>query len=637
MREYHGRTLHLDLTTGSTWDEDLSPGDVRRYLGSRGINARILWNQVKPGVEPLGAENVLIFGAGTLTGTGTPSTGRTTVTTKSPATGLYLKSSAGGKWGMALRSAGYSNLVIYGQAPSPVYIDIKGRDVAILSADDLWGADVRETTRILEADAGDRKVEVACIGPAGENLVKMAAIMMSTYSAAGRGGSGAVMGSKNLKAIRVSGEERVRVQDREQLDYWIDKVREGLANAPSAKQKTLYGTAASMSALNELRVLPTYNFQRGYFEDAYKLSGQYLVEAGYLKRRMSCYSCPVACHRYTEVDEGEYAGTYAGGPEYETLAAFGAGCGISDTEVVLKANELCNIYGLDTISTASAVQWLIESNLRGVLSPVQQDGLKLEWGDADTVLELVQRIAFRDLLAEGVRTAAAEVGHGSEKWAVEAKGLEQSRVETRSAKGYALGFAVNPRGPDHLHSQPIAEFGMRPLGVDLIEHITGSREYANPYMTAKRADIVVYHEDWYAAVDSLGLCSFPTTADFAILPEMMAGLLTAVTGIKVSVDDMLHAGRRILTLEKCFNVREGATRTDDRLPWRLMHEESPDREGAVNSPAELDGMLEEYYKLHGWDAATSWPRRETLEALDLGDVADELDRLGKLPAGNSVV
>lgn len=649
QRDYHGRTLHVDLTTGSTWIEDLGPGDVSRYLGSRGINARILWDEVKPGAEPLGPENVLIFGAGTLTGTGAPSTGRTTVTTKSPATGLYLKSSAGGKWGMALRSAGYNNLIIYGRAPSPVFIDINGsgnsrgngRDVVILPADDLWGMDVREVTDWLEDDglrpraAGERKAEVACIGPAGENLVKMAAIMMSTYSAAGRGGSGAVMGSKNLKAIRVSGAERVRVQDRELLNHWIDRVREGLANAPSSKQKTLYGTAASMSALNELRVLPTYNFQRGYFEEAYKLSGQYLVEAGYLKRRMSCYSCPVACHRYTEVDDGEYAGTYAGGPEYETLAAFGAGCGVSDTEVVLKANELCNIYGLDTISTASAVQWLIESNVRGVLSRAQQDGLKLEWGDADTVLKLVQRIALRegigDLLAEGVRTAAAEVGHGSEKWAVEAKGLEQSRVETRSAKGYALGFAVNPRGPDHLHSQPIAEFGMRPLGVDLIERITGSREYANPYLTAKRAEIVVYHEDWYAAVDSLGLCSFPTTADFAILPEMMAGLLSAVTGITLSVDDMLHAGRRILTLEKCFNVREGATRADDRLPWRLMHEESPDREGAINSPAELDGMLDEYYELHGWDTASSWPRRETLEALDLGDVADELDRLGKLP------
>jgi aldehyde:ferredoxin oxidoreductase len=550
-------------------------------------------------------------------------------------TGLYLKTSAGGKWGAALKFAGYDSLVVHGRASSPVTIDIDEDQVQINPARHLWGLDVRETTLALQKEAGDRKVEVACIGPAGENLVKMAALMMSTYSAAGRGGAGALMGSKNLKAVVTSGRKRVEVHDRERLDYWIEKVREGLANAPSAKQKTLYGTSGALPAINELGILPTKNFQGGYFEDAYKLSGQYLVEAGYLKRRMSCYSCPVACHRYTEVDEGEYAGSYSGGPEYETLAVFGAGCGISDTEVVLKANELCNIYGLDTISTGSVVQWLIESNVRGVLSEEQRDGLNLEWGDAETLLELIRRIAYRqgvgDLLAEGVRAAASEVGRGSEKWAVEAKGLEQSRVETRSAKGYALAFAVNPRGPDHLHAQPIAEFGIRPLGVDLVERITGSREYANPYLTDKRAEIVVYHEDWYAGVDSMGLCSFPTTADFAISPEIMAGLLSAAVGTEMTEEELLKAGRRIVTLEKCFNVREGATRVDDRLPWRLMHEESPDREGAINSPEELNQMLDEYYRLHGWDLETSWPMRETLESLDLSHVADELVRLDKLP------
>lgn len=638
MRAYQGRILHVDLSTGRIWVERLTLDMIRRYLGSRGVNAATLWKSLKPGTDPLGPDNVLIFGTGTLTGTRAPSSGRTTVTTKSPATGLYLKTSAGGKWGAALKFAGYDNLVVHGRASQPVYIDIDQDQVQILPAHHLWGLDVRETTQALQAAAGERKIEVTCIGPAGENLVKMAAIMMSTYSAAGRGGAGAVMGSKNLKAIAVSGRRRVGIHDKDRFKNWTDQVREGLANAPSVKQKTLYGTSGSLAALNELRILPTRNFQGGYFEEAYKLSGQYLVEAGYLKRRLSCYSCSIACHRYTEVDEGTYAGSQSGGPEYETLAAFGAGCGISDTEVVLRANELCNLFGLDTISTASVIQWLIESNERGVLSEAQRDGLDPVWGNGEAVLELIQRIAFRqgvgDLLAEGVRAAASEIGRGTEKWAVEAKGLEQSRVETRSAKAYALAFAVNPRGPDHLHSQPIAEFGIRPLGVDLIERITGSREYANPYMTEKRAEIVVYHEDWYAAVDSLGFCSFPTTADFVISPEIMAGFMSAAVGADITEDEMLHAGRRIVTLEKCFNVREGATRADDRLPWRLMHEESPDREGAINSPEELNKMLDEYYTLHGWDLETSWPTRETLESLDLSSVADELDRLGRLPSAS---
>jgi len=635
MPGIQGRILHVDLSTGKTGVEPLGMDRIRKYLGSRGINAEMLWRYLEPGMDPLSPENVLIFGAGTLTGTKAPSTGRTTITTKSPETGFYLKSTAGGNWGYKLKRAGFDNIVVHGRADEPVYIDIHDGQVQILPAGDLWGKDVRETTQILEDRGGDRKLEVACIGPAGENGVKFAAIMLSTYFAAGRGGVGTVMGSKNLKAIVVSGSQPIEVHDRDWLNDWIEEVRQGIANAPSARTKTLYGTSGSMAAFSELGILPTCNFQRGKFDSAYKLSGQYLVEAGYMKRRKSCYSCPIACHRYTVVDEGKYKGTHAGGPEYETAAAFGAGCGITNTEAVLKANELCNIYGLDTISTAGVIQWLIECNVREVLNEANRDGLNLYWGNEDAVIELIHRIAFRqgvgDILAEGVRSAARQIGGDSWKWAIEAKGLEQSRVETRSAKGYALAFAVNPRGPDHLHAQPIAEFGIRPLGVDLIERITGDAKYANPLMTEKRAEIVVYHEDWYCAVDSLGLCSFPTTADFAILPDMMAGLLTATLGFEVTEEGMLEAGRRILTLEKCFNVREGATREDDRLPWRLMHEENPERPGLRNSPEELSGMLDEYYDLHGWDRETSWPTRATLEALDLEDVADQLEQMGKLP------
>lgn len=635
MAGIQGKILHIDLSKGKTWVEPLEMDRIRKYLGSRGLNVEMLWRYLEPGVDSLSPENVLIFGAGTLTGTKTPSSGRTTITTKSPATGLYLKTSAGGNWGYKLKKAGFDNIVVYGRAEEPVYIDIHEGQVQILPAGELWGKDVRETTQILEERGVDRKLEVACIGPAGENGVKFAAIMLSTYFAAGRGGAGAVMGSKNLKAITVSGSQPIEVHDRAQLDEWIKKVREGIANAPSAKTKTLYGTSGSMAAFSELGILPSYNYQRGQFEGAYKLSGQHLVEAGYMKRRKSCYSCPIACHRYTEVDEGKYKGSHAGGPEFETSAAFGPGCGISNTAAVLRANELCNIYGLDTISTASVIQWLIESNEREVLDEKQRDGLELIWGNEDAVIELIHRIAFRrgvgDMLAEGVRSAAKQVGQDSWKWAIEAKGLEQSRVETRSAKGYALAFAVNPRGPDHLHTQPIAEFGIRQGGIDLVERITGDAKYANPLMTEKRAEIIVYHEDWYCAVDSLGLCSFPTTADFAILPDMMAGLLTATLGIEITEEGMLEAGRRNLTFEKAFNVREGATRSDDRLPWRLMNEENPDRPGLRNSPEELNGMLDEYYELHGWDRETSWPTRETLDELDLKDVADQLERMDKLP------
>jgi len=625
--------LHVDLTSGKIWREELSSDDVRKYFAGRGGNAYLLWRYAHEGVDPLGPENPLIFGVGILTGTNAPCSGRTTVTTKSPATLLGVKNSMGGAWGAALRFAGYHHLVIHGAANSPVYLHITDNLVEIRPADALWGKDVRETTRLLSST--EEGAQVACIGPAGENLVSMAAIMGSTYNAAARGGPGAVMGAKKLKAIVVSGRQAVSVADPTRFRQLVSQVRQAIAHTPSARQKYMYGTSGSLAAINELRALPTRNFQRGYFPEAGRLTGQYLVEKGYLKRRVGCYACPVACHRYTEVDTGPYAGTFSGGPEYETVAALGAGTCVSDTEAILKANELCNIYGLDTISVGSAIQFLMECNERGILSPEQTGGLNLAWGNGEAVVALVRMIAFREgignLLAQGVRNAALALGHGSEQWAIESKGLEQSRVETRSAKGYALAFAVNPRGPDHLHAQPIAEFGFRPLGVKLIERITGDAKYANPYIADKRAEIVIWHEDMYAAGDGLGLCSFPTTADFTIDPELAAGLFSAATGMDMTADELLRTGRRIVTLEKCYNVREGATRAHDRLPWRLMHEESPDREGAINSEEEMNRMLDEYYTLHGWDPVTSWPREETLRGLGLGYIADELKRTGRLP------
>lgn len=359
-----------------------------------------------------------------------------------------------------------------------------------------------------------------------------------------------------------------------------------------------------------------------------------MVEDGYLKRRVACYSCPIGCHRYVEVEEGKYHGTYTGGPEYETMGSLGAGCGVSDVEAVIEANSLCNRYGLDTISTGSVIQWLMECHQREL--EFGREGLDLAWGNGDTVVELVKRIAFRegigDLLGKGVKRASEEMGQDSYKWAVQAKGLEQSRLETRSSYSYALAFAVNPRGPDHLMTEPEAEFGFTPEARAVIERITGSEEYADPRAMDKRAEIVRWHEDVYAMTECLGVCVFTSTAWYFMSPERMADLYTAAVGVQLDAEQLMRLGRKIVTLEKCFNVREGATREDDKLPWRLMHEELPGFEGkdAINSREKMNKMLDEYYALHGWDRETSWPRRETLEALALSDVADQLERTGKL-------
>jgi aldehyde:ferredoxin oxidoreductase len=650
---FAGKLLRVNLTTGEITPKPLDEEKVLKYLGARGFNARLLWELVPPGVEPLGPENVLIFGTGTLTGTSSPTSGRTTVSCKGPATGLYLKTSVGGHWGAELKFAGYDYLVIEGRAAKPVYLLIRDGGVEIRDAAELWGKDVRETTQSIEHALEDPDVQVACIGPAGENRVLFASIMMNYYNAAARGGVGAVMGSKNLKAVAVRGHGRIRVARPKEFRRAVMEAVEASYQDFSAKTSYLYGTSASVGVINELGSFPSFNFRSGRIDNAEKISGPYLVEAGYLKRRMGCNACIFSCHRYCEITSGPHTGAYGGGPEYETMSALGAGCGTVDVELVIKANELCNIYGMDTISAGSVVQWAMEGYERGVITDKDTGGIRLQWGNPEAILSLLEQVArrrgFGATLAGGVRQAAKSIGRGSERWAVEAKGLEQSRVETRTAFGYALAFAVNPRGPDHLHTQVLAEFGTRPGGRALVAKITGDERYAFPRTLEKRADIVRWHEDCYAATDAVGLCSFATTARYGVTPELLARMLSAATGVDFfESESLLLAGRRIMNLEKAFNVREGATRKDDHLPYRLMNEvlappsgKGDDRsapaagrpdpvEEQINSRPYLDRMLDEYYELHGWDKATGLPRCKTLGDLDLGDVAAELDRMGKL-------
>lgn len=627
-----GDILFVDLSTGKFERRPFTVELAARDIGGRGYNAALLWERVPRGADPLGPDNILAFGVGPLTGTSAPSSGRTTVTAKGPATNLYLKTSVGGAWGGCLRFAGYSFVVLTEQADHPVYLWIDDDKLELRDARGLWGKDVRETEHAIQEELGDSNIKIAAIGPAGENRVMFAAIMCSNYNAAARGGIGAVMGSKNLKAIAVRGTQAVAVAEPARFQESVKHAWDLYHAQTGALNTHLYGTSGGVQAINALGVFPSYNYQESSFEHADKISGQYLAEAGYLKRRVGCYSCPMSCHRYAEVKAGPYAGASTGGPEYESFGALGAGCGVSDTEAVVKANELCNIYGLDTISTGSAIQWLMECHQREL--DFDRDGLDLSWGNGQTLVELVRRIALRqgigDLLALGVKRASEKMGQGSADWAVQAKGLEQSRVETRSAFSYALAFAVNPRGPDHLMTETLAEFGFSPEMVDVIAKITGDKKYATPYLTEKRPEIVRWHEDVYAVTDSLGLCVFGSTAQYYLTPELMAELFSATVGIPSDESRIMRLGRRIVTMERCFNTREGATRADDLLPKRMRTESLKGCEGrvAINSPEVMDPLLDQYYSLHGWDVATGCPTRSTLESLDLATWAEALEPLG---------
>lgn len=626
------RILNVDLTEGRKWVEEMPLEESVKFLGGRGVGAKLLYERLPAKADPLGPENLLIFSPGALAGTSAPCSGRTSVTCKGPATGLYLKSSVGGHWGAALRYAGWNHLALSGAAGEPSYLWIDDDRVEIRDAVHLWGEGTRAAERMIKEEIGDEEIQVAVIGPAGENRVLFADLMVSRYNAAGRGGVGAVMGSKNLKAIAVRGTQGVRVARPQEFFDLTSRVRWELTQDSGTTSLADYGTSGSAIALNEIHMMPAYNFTQSQIDGVERLSGQYLVDEGYLTGRVACHACSTGCHRYVVNRSGPFAGVDDSGPELETVMALGAECGIADTESVLKANMLCNDAGMDTVSVGHVISWAIESALAGLLTEEQTDGLTLAWGDGHLQHELIHRIAHRqgflgDLLAQGTRRAAEVIGGDSWKWAIQAKGLEGSAVDTRVAKSYALAFAVNPRGPDHLMTETYAEFGVTEEARKLIEKISGDEKYANPLLTEKRAEIVRWHEDTYAATECLGLCVFTSTAAFAVTPANMAEMFTLGLGVETSEEALMEAGHRVVTLERCFNVREGARRDHDRLPWRQMYEPvaSGPNAGMTTSPEELDGMLDRYYELHGWDTATAIPTPDTLRALGLESLVSDLE------------
>ena len=625
------RVLNVDLTGGRVWTEELPVDDLVLYLGGRGLASKILYERTRQGVDPLGPDNLLILTSGTLTGTNAPSSGRTSITTKSPVTKLYLKVSVGGHVGAELRYAGWDHLVIAGAAATPKYLWIHDGKAEIRDAAGLSGKGTRECDSMLKQELADEEIQTAVIGPAGENRVMFSCVICSRYNSASRGGIAAVFGSKNLKAIAVRGHGSLSLEDGKAYYELASQMRHALAGDSGSDSLYNWGTAGSIPGLGEMGMLASRNFTATSIEGSEKLSGQYLVDEGYLIGRESCFACSTACHRYARTLSDRWGRVQESGPELETALSLGSECGITDTDSVLVANEICNDLGMDTISAGHVISWAMECYERGLLDQAKTDGLELRFGNAAAQHELLKRIAqrqgaFADLLAEGTRHASQELGGESWKWAIQAKGLEQSAVDTRMAKSYALAFAVNPRGPDHLMTETFAEFGLSKEARDVIRKITGDEKYANPRLLEKRAEIVDWHERVYAASEALGFCVFTSTAAFAVNPENMAQLMTLGLGVPMDEDKLMQAGSRIVNIERCFNIREGATTKDDALPWRMMNEKVPSgpSEGMITDRAMLDNLLGQYYAQHGWDPKTGAPLLSTLSALGLAQICGDV-------------
>ena len=625
-----GQMLWVDLTHGKVEKRPVERELLNGYLGGRGINAKLLWELTDKGLDPLSSENPLIFGTGTLGGTFAPNSGRMTITCKSPATHLYLKTNVGSHFAPELKFAGYDFIVLLGRAPHPAYLWIDDEKVEIRDARHLWGMDTRTTDRLIKEELEDDQIKVAMIGPAGENLVNFAGIMVSIYRTAGRGGAGAVMGSKNLKAIAVRGTGGIKVADPDRFAEVALTARRALREDEYCWTRSFrFGTAQGIMGANEGGALPHRNFQDGFIPDAYKISGEYVSEK--FAHPEACSACVLHCGRFSRVRSGPYAGTYTAGPEYETLASLGSKCDITDTAAIIKGNEICNLMGMDTISAGSMVSFMMECNERGLLKDHDLGGLDLSWGNAETMLSLLEMIAHRkgigDLLANGSRIAAAKIGPGAEDFAIQAKGLEQSMVDLRGSMAYALAFALNPRGPDHLTTECLAEFGYTPEVRRLAIEVGGSEKAVDPLSSVGKPKLVAWHEDIYCVSDCLGICVFTDTWSYTRVNfTNLAAMFETATGIPMSVDEIRNRGEKIVTLERAFNLREGRTCRDlDVLPPR-MFEPSPSlkRGEATLTREKLDRMLSEYYQLRGWDAKSGVPPVKVLRELGLDFVEEAL-------------
>ncbi|HEY3364088.1 MAG TPA: aldehyde ferredoxin oxidoreductase family protein [Symbiobacteriaceae bacterium] len=600
MFAYKGQILRVNLATGSITREPIDPKAARQYIGCRGLGTWYMMKEVNPKVDALSPDNKLIFLTGPLTGTAAPAGGRFEVVTKSPLTGCIAASNSGGYWGPELKYAGFDGIIFEGKAEKPVYLWINDGEVELRSAEKVWGKDVPKTTEMLRAET-DPDAKVSCIGPAGENLVLLAVIMNDHNRAAGRSGVGAVMGSKNLKAVVVRGTGAVEVSDPDGFEDVMARHRTQLAeHGVTGQGLPTYGTMVLVNILNSVGGFPVNNFRdSGTWSKAEQISGEALKDQ-YLVRNKGCFGCNIDCGRVTKIPSGPYAGM-GEGPEYEAGWSYGADCGVSDLAAICKANFLCNELGMDPISLGSTIACAMELYENGHVS-LKETGKPVMFGDADAIVELTRATAYREgfgnLLAEGSYRLASKFGHPELSMSV--KKQEIPAYEPRAIQGIGLNYATSNRGGCHVRGYMISP------------EVLGIPEKLDMQSTAEKPAWVKAFQDVTASVDSAGLCLFVT---FGIGAPEVTEQLNVATGFEYTVEEVLKAGDRVYNLERQFNLLAGLRKEDDTLPKRILKDglKFGPQKGKVNRLAE---MLPEYYKARGWDA-DGRPTKAKLEELDL--------------------
>jgi aldehyde:ferredoxin oxidoreductase len=605
MRGYGGRVLFVDVTTGASRVEPVSETMARELLGGNGFAARLLVDHVPPGIDAYDPANAVIFAVGPVTDTTVPGNSRACVAGKSPLTGLFFDSTFGGRFPATMKRTGFDAIVITGRADEPVYVKVTEAGAELRAARSLWGGTTRETVQAIHAaEGGD--ADVMAIGPGGERLVRFSA--MGSYwknreAFAGRGGLASVLGSKRVKAVVVAGTRKTEVADPAALKALLEQQREPLKTG--TKALSTYGTPFLVKPINTLGALGSYNLRGEVFAEAVAISGEEM-HAHMHDRDTTCLKCPVACGKQYEVREGELAGLKAKMPEYETIFAFGSMLGNAHAGSLTRANDLCDLLGLDTISMGVTLAFVCEAVERGWLT--ERDlGLPFGWGDWRGMLRLIEMTAaregFGDRLAEGAWRLAESVHPEGTRLVYAVKRLELPAHSARALKGMSIGYATATRGGSHHDTRPTPQYAQ-------------SFDRRSP---EGKPEFAVRSQHFTAVDDSLVLCRFTSERGFGLyVDEPYARMVGAITGWDMTTEELERVGERVVNLERLFNVREGVRRDADVLPWRVMHEPIPDgpSAGAYCPPEELDGMLDRYYALRGWDA-DGVPTRDRLTALDL--------------------
>jgi aldehyde:ferredoxin oxidoreductase len=621
IHAYMGKILRINLAKGEISQENLREDWIRKYLGGAGLATRYLYEEVPQGIEPLGPENVLIFMTGALTGTASASASRYSVVAKSPLTGIWGHANSGGSFGPALKRSGYDGVIFEGISPKPVYLQIIDGEAELCDAQQLWGKTVSETEDLLQ-ETSHQPLTIASIGPAGENMVRYAAIMNNKHRAAGRCGLGAVMGVKHLKAIACAGREPIKLADadsfRQTARRQIDLLDESILKVGFEA----FGTNMVSDIVNVRGGYPTHNWQESVFEDIEEVNAQALTDK-VLVKGVNCFACPIDCGRGTEIRSGKWEGHKGEGPEYETTNTLGAMSGVSDMNAITMANYLCNDYGLDTISTGSTIAFAMECYQKGILTYEQTDGHEINFGDAELIVDLIPKIAKRegigDLLAEGTRVMSQKLGQGSEHFAMHVKGLELPAYDPRAAKICGLAYVSANRGGDH-----ITAYIEGPTFFDVPFLLVEESQIKDPFVAdPEESKVIIELENALAVLDSIGGCKF---MGILLTAEELSELITSATGWEFSVEDFRRSGERIYNLMRAYCVREGINRSKDILPERLMKDPLPGgpASGMRVEMESLERMKDAYYEYRGWDKATGIPTPDKLRELGLEEIINDL-------------